>query len=454
MATLALLMAAGCAWPWDRGHPSAEHAPPTGVIASSERGVTTVAWDPSEGASSYRVYFASAPGIDLDDAFEDSPIEQRDFVGLPIGVEHYFRVQAVYPDGRSDLSEEVSSVPTNGFTTRGSSFPADPELQGGLHVDETGVYVTWVEDRTKEVRFARSADLGATWRNFVVALQESPADTFSLASSHVVRRGSRIYLPHTNYHQPRLATSGDGGETWDIAPLPATTFPIDLVFDGEEAYLLTFGEETGGHAVLRLVDGGFAPVASPPGDRPSVGCLFVAGDTITVAYESLGPSAAQWMRLSRSVDGGRAWAQSDIELVAESGYNCAVAERAGVLVVTYGHHEYRDGRNFDQLWLSRSVDGGRTFERTVLDAMHEWSSPQTILWDEDGALRIVYYRQDGALVLATSSDLGLSFTTRVVYEGPPGFASSVLRARVFDGRGHALFESGDGLTFATFPLDP
>jgi outer membrane protein assembly factor BamB len=77
----------------------------------------TVSWSPVSGASAYRIYSSTSPAISTTGLFFTVSADDGNstlITGLENGKTIYFRVQAVYADGKADsLSKEVSASPVH-----------------------------------------------------------------------------------------------------------------------------------------------------------------------------------------------------------------------------------------------------------------------------------------------------------------------------------------------------
>jgi len=435
---IAVLAVAGAAsWSCEDGQ--ADLLVPTGVSATSEADETIVQWEERPGATGYAVHWDDEPDVTKDDEMRATQTPPLVLTGLERGREHFFRVSASYPEGTSDLSDETSAVHTAGRVAQGSApvlAGGRTELQGGLHVDDSGIYIAWSDHNAREIRFAHSEDLGVTWRWFTIASHDTPADSDSSMSAVVFRLGERIVVPHANYKQPRVATSIDGGETWDVQPLPGFAFPMDSKIVGGQAYVLRSTTNAEGLSVERTADGVAWTSTQVVADRPNTGCLSVTGERIAIAYESVVENTAQLMKFTVSDDGGETWTQSDIDLESDSGYACALAEVEGELFVTYLRFVQGD---VQEVWLmlARSSDGGATWEKSVLDEAAVWYGPSSVIVRE-GQLHVAYHRE-GELVLQSSDDLGATFVERTLIEYPSSFRVDFHRTIDAGGQGHAAF---------------
>jgi hypothetical protein len=119
LAALAASLVVACGDDTTGGNNNNDQTPaPSKVQAAVVNGDLIVTWDSVPGASSYRVYMASEPGVkksnlqqllnnmyhpDLDDGFDHPP-------GLSASVEYFLVVTAVGPNGESGESCEVSAT--------------------------------------------------------------------------------------------------------------------------------------------------------------------------------------------------------------------------------------------------------------------------------------------------------------------------------------------------------
>ena len=94
--------------------------PVTGLIATAGDGQVTISWNPVAGATSYKLYMNTLPGISLTDPANmhhpsvTSPFHHPD---LTNGTTYYFVVTAVNKNGESIESNEVSTTPQAPFSS-------------------------------------------------------------------------------------------------------------------------------------------------------------------------------------------------------------------------------------------------------------------------------------------------------------------------------------------------
>ncbi|MBI3581128.1 MAG: fibronectin type III domain-containing protein, partial [Nitrospinae bacterium] len=94
---------------------------PSGITAVAGNSQVTLNWTPVAGASTYHVYYATAPGISITGPITAGPVVVtpvagnavvvKVITGLTNGTPYYFVVTAVTSTGESVLSGEVSAVP-------------------------------------------------------------------------------------------------------------------------------------------------------------------------------------------------------------------------------------------------------------------------------------------------------------------------------------------------------
>jgi formylglycine-generating enzyme required for sulfatase activity len=76
--------------------------------------VATVSWTAVSGATGYRVYYSTAPGVSATDSYitvSGSSSTSGTVTGLVNGTTYYFRVSAINDNGESNLSNELSATP-------------------------------------------------------------------------------------------------------------------------------------------------------------------------------------------------------------------------------------------------------------------------------------------------------------------------------------------------------
>ncbi|MFC1713269.1 hypothetical protein ACFL6S_06370 [Candidatus Poribacteria bacterium] len=85
---------------------------PTNAAANPGDGSVQISWDAMPGASSYNIYWATSPGVTrLALTNVSGATSPETIIGLTNGIPYYFIVTAVYPEGESGPSYEVSATP-------------------------------------------------------------------------------------------------------------------------------------------------------------------------------------------------------------------------------------------------------------------------------------------------------------------------------------------------------
>lgn len=96
-------------------------ASPQGVAAAAADGQVTLTWGPVADATSYNIYWKSAPGVAKSDAKIANAVSPYVHKGLANGTTYAYAVTAIGPNGESALSGEVSAMPP---------WPPPPAPQG------------------------------------------------------------------------------------------------------------------------------------------------------------------------------------------------------------------------------------------------------------------------------------------------------------------------------------
>ena len=138
---LAALLIDGCTHSGGRDStivpPPSPPGAPDGVIAIAGDGQVTVSWNAVGAATSYNLYFASAPGVTKtnfgslpDGAMVVAVTSPHVQMGLVNGTTYYFVVTALNASGESVESIEASATPA---TPSACPIPIVPAPQGALH---------------------------------------------------------------------------------------------------------------------------------------------------------------------------------------------------------------------------------------------------------------------------------------------------------------------------------
>jgi fibronectin type 3 domain-containing protein len=85
--------------------------PPTGVLGAVGAGAATITWTNVAGATSYNIYYSTAPGVDNTGTKVAGAISGGSVSGLIRGMPYYFRVTAENAGGESGVSSEVTVTP-------------------------------------------------------------------------------------------------------------------------------------------------------------------------------------------------------------------------------------------------------------------------------------------------------------------------------------------------------
>jgi fibronectin type 3 domain-containing protein len=101
----------GTASSWGFSTIEAAPAAPGSVAATAAPGQVTLTWAASSGASSYDVYWATAPGVTVGSDKVAAVSSGWVHTGRTNGATYYYRVAAVNSGGASPLSSEVSAMP-------------------------------------------------------------------------------------------------------------------------------------------------------------------------------------------------------------------------------------------------------------------------------------------------------------------------------------------------------
>jgi len=124
--------------------PNAVTIPSAPIIITSAyqsaNSLNYLAWNPSIGATSYKVYWSTSPGVTTSSS-SLTPTSTTDYghSGVQAGYTYYYRVQAINSAGASSLSSEVSVTIPSSITT-----PSTPTgISGVYQSSNSWNYITW-----------------------------------------------------------------------------------------------------------------------------------------------------------------------------------------------------------------------------------------------------------------------------------------------------------------------
>ena len=86
---------------------------PNNLSVTPNNQVCNLSWDTVNGASFYNVYKSTNTPVDKTDQKEEASTNSHDAKDLDNGTQYYFAATASNQDGESDLSNEISCIPTN-----------------------------------------------------------------------------------------------------------------------------------------------------------------------------------------------------------------------------------------------------------------------------------------------------------------------------------------------------
>ncbi|WP_185244343.1 fibronectin type III domain-containing protein [Citrifermentans bremense] len=112
LMALSLSACGGSPWRYDAGVP----AKPAGLVAVAQDGAVALSWAPAVGATTYNVYYATAPGVSAGTAQKMAGVSGTSVVlpGLLNNTRYYLAVSAVNAKGEGAFSDEASATPVPG----------------------------------------------------------------------------------------------------------------------------------------------------------------------------------------------------------------------------------------------------------------------------------------------------------------------------------------------------
>lgn len=114
-------------------------AAPTGVVATSGEGRVSIAWNPSERATTYNIYWSNKPDVEIRESTRiegvTSPYVHE---GLINGTPYYYVVTAVNLNGESVVSQEVYAIPHTRLDNAGTRVVWVQDMGEGSDVDTRG----------------------------------------------------------------------------------------------------------------------------------------------------------------------------------------------------------------------------------------------------------------------------------------------------------------------------
>jgi photosystem II stability/assembly factor-like uncharacterized protein len=349
--------------------------------------------------------------------------------GLPGAGHPEFGGPAFEPHRTPDFIPTPGGTPVPGEVRSDDKAPTGPMVIGDLD----HLYVRWHDCRSADdcaLMVAATADGGATWRSFPLPVGRNamtdvravgPRTLVAWAQSDPADGGEMTQTWHA---------SADGGATWrEVSPRTVDTIPAGWRVLDDFEYL------RGGVTAVDPATGDVAALAprtlsmakAVAGLPPTAG-LWVSGYLGTTTDPGTGPSgqdaAGRTLGTGSAVevsrDGGRTWQRHAFteDLVAADS-----AAGAAAIATDDGQLVYAIGRVDGKLRIQRSLDGGKTWQRTA--AEHEVGTrPIQAAMGPDGRLVIQAGPEDAQPVLMFESRDG-GATIQQLPVGPGGSAVQV-----------------------------
>jgi uncharacterized delta-60 repeat protein len=112
-------------------------AAPTGVTATPGNGQVIIAWTQVASATSYNIYWSTTPNVTLNNSTKITDVANPyTQTGLTYGTTYYYVVTAVYSDGESGASTQVSGTPeeTSHAVVLDKTFGTDGIVETGVGI--------------------------------------------------------------------------------------------------------------------------------------------------------------------------------------------------------------------------------------------------------------------------------------------------------------------------------
>jgi hypothetical protein len=247
-------------------------------------------------------------------------------------------------DGGLSWEGPFTAVYSNGNTFEDKEWIA---------VDRTGgprdgrLYITWSRFNDVEVMCVASSDHGVTWS---APVQVSDPNVIGQWSVPIVLRNGNLLVAWDNYFNPRIAydISTDGGATWgtDRTLTTVGTSPQDDI--------------TGGITVFP-----YPSLALDETLGPRAGWVYCVYPDQAVA----GNGMDVWCR--RSTDNGNTWSAAvrvnddAAGLLRDQFHSWVCCDERGILTATWYDRRDDPSNYLWHIYMSRSLDGGQTWEPNV-----------------------------------------------------------------------------------------
>jgi len=299
------------------------------------------------------------------------------------------------------------------------------------------VFISYVDNTTHSLKFARSPDIGITWTTSTV---DSSVTVYSYTSIGTVD-GKNIYISYTNNtnYDLRFARSTDSGLTWTTSIIDNTVsaggFNSIAVVSNKIIYISYYDDTNNNLKIAKTIDGGTTWVLKTIAtdlSNTDWTCAISAVDANTVytTYSAVGasPWIVHHINVVKTTDGGATWILQNVtpstglprnqQYVQPSIYALSV----NTIYIAY---MYSQGADLD---LSKSTDGGVTWTQQVIDNTVSTGLGQGSSITANGSnVYITYFDNTNYNIkLARSSNNGTSWNLSVVnYVNSAGVRSSV-----------------------------
>lgn len=272
-----------------------------------------------------------------------------------------------------------------------------------IAVSDNNIYLSYYDNETIALKFAKSTDEGYTWSASNIKTVASDA----VLSPVIKADGQYIYIAYASMDRNlKFAMSNDYGNSWltgNIITVDTTTglFEwVSMAVDGDNIYISYYDDDSTTLKFAKSTDQGVTWPTKIEVDSTATNgrysSIAVDGNNVYISY-----SATVGLRLAKSINGGATW-PTFVTVNPAGGTYTSIAVADNVVCISSSGATY-------SLNLSKSTDYGVNWDNTTVDNTVGWTYYTSIDISEDYLYISYSDSTNGSIKVAGSKNLGATW---------------------------------------------